>query len=295
MFEGFSAIDKISSKSMEQDRVIDSLHEKFENQKKHYQPKAEDFLDEKGFDRNEVEKEIAQAKNLKEKWLQQNGDYEQKNKRISDVFEGIIVDEFCGEWMANQAEAFFSAEEDDFLRKVDCVIEFKPAEGETDREYLALGIDVTFSSDYATVDNKLSEVWKDVERSKKIPVKYVDTEHYKGSLEVCRIVIAADKETVFELARLYKHKDKSEIDNHPFLANIILQMKCQLEAYYNYAQQSGAKGDYLKHVTKTLSTFYRVWEEKEEFVKQQYDAVAASAVFKTIQSYCDSKLKQLEK
>lgn len=292
MFEGFGKIDRISSDSMEQDHIINSLHKKFEDQKKHYQPKAEDFLDEKGCNKEEIQREIIQAKHLKEKWEKQNGEFEQKNKKISDVFEGVIVDQFCGEWMANQAEAFFTAEPDDFLRKVDCVIEFKPEEGETDREYLGLGIDVTFSADYSTIDNKLTEVWRDVERNKKIPVKYVDTEHYKGSLEVCRIVIAADKETVLELARLYKQKDKTTIDSHPFLANILLQMKTQLESYYNYAKQNSAGGEYLRHVTKTLSTFYRVYSEKEDFIKEHVDEVLSSSVFKTVQSYCDSKLKQ---
>lgn len=295
MFEGFGGVDKMNTKTMEQDHVIDTLHEKFEKQKKLYQPKAEDFLDEPGFDRQEVQREIDQAKNLKEKWAGNNNNFESKNKKISDVFEGVIVDQFCGSWMANQAEAFFTAEPDDFLRKVDCVIEFHPAEGKTDRDYLGLGIDVTFSSDYMTVENKLNEVWKDVERNKKVAVKYVDTENYKGSLEVCRIVLAADKDTALELARLYKHKNKDEIDSNPFLANILSQMKYQLESYYSYAQQSGAKGEYLRHVTKTLATFYRVYEEKESFIKEHEQEVLESGVFKTIQKYCDEKLSALSK
>jgi hypothetical protein len=35
MFEGFGKIDRISSDSMEQDHIINSLHKKFEDQKKH--------------------------------------------------------------------------------------------------------------------------------------------------------------------------------------------------------------------------------------------------------------------
>lgn len=291
MFEGYGNLDKISSKSMEQDHVIDSLHEKFEKQKNHFQPKPEEFLGIEGFDDAEIKKEIELTKSLKEKWNNSNNAYEQKAKKLSDVFEGIIVDQFCGEWMANKAEAFYTAEPDDFIRKVDCVIEFKPSQENETKEYLGLGIDVTFSSDYSTLQNKLDNIWdKDVKRGKEVTVKYVDTEDFKGSLDVCRVVLAADKETVQELARMYKSKDKTEINEHPFLVNIILQIKCQLEAYYNYAQKKSLSPDYLRHVTKTLSTFYGIYSAKEEFIVKHADDVVMTDVFKTIESYCDEKL-----
>ncbi len=288
--ERFPNIDNLSAKTIEQDRVIDALHGSFERQKKIYQPKPENFLGTEGFDDVAVKQEIALAASLKEKWENQNTAFEQKNKKISDVFEGIIVDQFCGAWMSNQAEAFFTAEPDDFIRKVDCVIEFHPEEGKQDRDYLGLGIDVTFSSDYSTISGKLHEVWSDVERSKKVQVKYVDTEHFKGSLEVSRVVLAADKETVLELARLYKEKDREALDNHPYLANAMLQMKHQLEAYYSFAQKKHARAGYLQHLTETLRTFYRVLDAKEWLIGNHVEEVEKSDVYKTIKEYCMDKL-----
>lgn len=293
-YEGFNKFDNISSKTIEQEALIDSLHRKFEQQKVHYQPKPEDFLEEPGFSKEEIQKEIGLSEALKKKWNQSNSAYEQKNKKLSEVFEGIIVDQFCGEWMANKAEAFYTADPDDLIRKVDCIIEFKPSNEQDLKEYLGLGIDVTFSSDYSVLQSKLDDIWnKDVKRGKEVSVKYVHTEDFKGSLGVCRVVLAANKETVYELAKLYKQKDKSEIDNHPFLANILSQIKYQLESYYTYAQKKSLPAEYLRHVTKTLSTFYGIYSEKQDFIETQEQNITQSDVFKTIQEYCDQKLTGL--
>lgn len=290
--EGFN-LENMSQETMSRDHVIDSLHQKFEKQRTLYQPNPEDFIGEPGFSTEDIKEEITLAKSLKEKWSNSNSDYEQKNKKISDVFEGVIVDQFCGEWMAGKAEAFYTADPDDLIRKVDCVIEFKP-DAETDStEYLGLGIDVTFSTDYSVLQGKLDDIWnKDVKKGKEVHVKYVDTENFKGSLDVCRVVLAANKETVHDLARLYKQKDKTEIDNHPFLANIISQIKYQLESYLRYAQGKRLKAAYLSHVTKTLSTFYKIYSEKEDFIQTHASEVENSDVFRTIQGYCDDKLKE---
>jgi hypothetical protein len=196
--------------------------------------------------------------------------------------------------MANKAEAFPTADADDFLRKVDCVIEFAPDENNENPEYLGLGIDVTFSTDYATLKNKLDSIWSnDIEQSKQSTVKYVDTEHFKGSMNVFRTILATNKETVIELAKLHKNKKREELDNHPYLANALSQIKAQLETYYLYARASGQGAGYLKSLANTLGTFYHVYEAKEEFIKQHQQEVEQSETYKLIKSHCDSKLKSV--
>lgn len=282
-----------SGNSIEQEYIIDAAHKTLEHQKQYYQPNPESFLEEEGYNKAEIEREIAITKSLKEQWGSENSDFEKKNKKISDVFEGIVVDQFCGEWMANKAEAFFTAEADDYLRKVDCVIEFAPDEESEKPEYLGLGIDVTFSSDYSTVRNKLDDIWtNDIQRGRQVPIKYVETDHHKGSMDVCRTVLLADKETVYKLARLYTTKNKEELNNHEYLANALFQIKYQLESYLRYAQQNGLKGSYLQSIAKTLGTFYKVYDEKQEFLDSHVNDVLATDTFKTVQSYCDNKLRE---
>ena len=284
----------MSSDEIEKDRIIDLLCEKFEHQKTIYQPNPESFFNEPGFNIEEIKKEIELTSGLKKKWDNQNNDFEKKNKKLSDVFEGIIVDQLCGDWMAGKAQAFFTAEADDYIRKVDCVIEFNSDNEEETKEYLGLGIDVTFSSDYQTIQSKLDAVWNsDVKKGKEVEIKYVETEDFKGSLSVCRVILVADKSTVYEPARLYRQKDKTEINEHPFLANILSQIKIQLESYYIYAKEKNLGSDYLRHVTKTLSVFYGVYSEKENFIKDHYNDVANSDVFKEVEQYCKDKLKNL--
>ncbi|MEO5646336.1 MAG: hypothetical protein ABIO57_01030 [Candidatus Paceibacterota bacterium] len=292
--EGYKNIDNISSQSIEQEYVISSQSKFFEDQKQRYQPKVEDFLNEPGYDPEEVQKEIDLSQKLKSRWEGSGDDFEKGNKKIADIFEGIIVDQFCGAWMANKAEAFFAADADDYLRKVDCVIEFAGEGDKGQLEYLGLGIDVTFSSDYMTLKNKLDSIWdEEIEKAKQVKIKYVDTENYKGSLDIFRAVLATNKETVLELARLYKNKERDKLDEHPYLANALFQIKYQLESYLNYAIKKPLPGPYLVEIVKTLKTFYTVYTEKEEFLLKHADDVQKTHSFQTIRSYCDDKLNSI--
>ncbi len=288
--ESFPGINNISLESMEQERMINSLSARFETQKKLYQPNPEDFFEQKGFIKEDVEKEIALAKKLKEKWESQSTNFEKEQKKLADVLEGIIVDQFCGDWMANKAEAFFTAEPDDYLRKVDCVVEFKPTQ-EDKPEYLGLGIDVTFSSDDEVIKKKLEDIWvKDIKKESRTELMYVDTDHYKGSLLVSRVVLAANKEIVYELAKLYKNKDTETLNNHPYLANVLSQMKYQLESYYHYAQNKKLSASFLRSTVKTLTAFYAVYEEKEDFLATHEKETMEDPLFNQIKSFCDAKL-----
>lgn len=294
MMEGFKNNEQHSSNSLENEMVIDVVHKRIEHQKSIYQPDPTTFLNEEGYDNKDIEREISITESLNKQWKENNSDFEQKNKKVSDVFEGIVVDQLCGAWLAHKGEAFFTAEPDDYLRKVDCVIEFYPDDESEKAEYLGLGIDVTFSSDYETVKNKLDYIWsKDVERGQQVSIKYVDTDNYKGKMDVCRTVLVVDKETVYQLARLYAGKKHEELDNHKYLANALAQIKYQLESYYYHAKLSGKGARYMSALTKTLSTFYKVYEEKEEFIKEHENELVHTEIFKTIQTYCDKKVKDV--
>lgn len=287
--EGFHR--PFSTESIENEWLIDSLHAKIEKQKGFYQSNPEDFLHESGYVTEEVQAEIIKTQQLKEKWSTQNTDKEKREKKISDIFEGILVDQLSGDWLAGKGQAFYASEPDDYLRKVDCVIEFSPEDEADSLKYLGLGIDVTFSSNMEVLEKKLDDIWnKDIAGAKLVPLKYVDTDNYKGSMEVCRTVLVADKETVYSLAQAYNKKDMEALNNHEFLANALLQIKYQLEAYYHYARSHNAKAKYLSAITDTLSTFYGIYSEKEEFLIANADKVEQSDVFKKVKQYCDARL-----
>lgn len=291
MNESFPGINNISLESMEQERMINSLSARFETQKKLYQPNPEDFFEQKGFDKEKIQEEIEKAKQLKEKWEEQSTDFEKEQKKLAGVLEGIIVDQFCGDWLANKAEAFFTAEPDDYLRKVDCVVEFKPTQEERP-EYLGLGIDVTFSSDEQNIKNKLEHIWsKDIKKESRTELMYVETDHHKGSLLVSRVVLAAQKETVFELARLYKNKDTEGLNNHPYLASLLFQIKTQLESYILYSRSKNVSPSYIRSLEKTLGTFYAIVDEKEDFLTTYaQEHLQKDTSYAQIKSFCDEKL-----
>ena len=55
-----------SGNSIEQEYIIDAAHKTLEHQKQYYQPNPESFLEEEGYNKAEIEREIAITEKLKE-------------------------------------------------------------------------------------------------------------------------------------------------------------------------------------------------------------------------------------
>jgi hypothetical protein len=72
------SINNMSMESMQEDYLIDAQEKFFEEQKKRYQPNAENFLAESGFDPEEIKKEIALSEKLKTQWEESGSDFEKR-------------------------------------------------------------------------------------------------------------------------------------------------------------------------------------------------------------------------
>jgi hypothetical protein len=282
---------KISLESMHQEEMLKNLHDTFERRKKIHQPKIDEFEGLPGYSIETLQKEKDKVEQLKTKWSEGSSSYLEKNKQISDVFEGIMVEQLSGAWLGGKGEASYSSEADDFLRHVDCIVEFHPEEGKLDRNYLGLGVDVTFSEDYSNVLSKMDTIWDaDVKKGHRTEVQYVETSNFKGKLPMHRVVLAGDKKTVLELARLYKDKKMNALNSHPYLASMIAQIKIQLESYYTYTQKRNLSGEALRDITETLRNFYNVYTIHEDFYNKNQEYLKTDKQFELVREYCENKL-----
>ncbi len=277
---------------MQKETLIKNLHETFTKRKAIYQPNIDTFTTLDGYTQIQIENEKETVEKLEKKWSEHTSDYIEENKMLADIFEGIMVEQLSGSWLGGKGQAYYSSKADDYLRHVDCIVEFNPEEKKSDHHYLGLGIDVTFSEDYSNVLSKMDTIWNnDIQRGAQTEVQYVETENYTGKLPMHRVVLLGDKKTVLELAQLYKDKKMNALNTHPFLVSMIGQIKIQLESYYAFTRDRKLKGEALEKTTDTLRTFYKVYSIHQAFYEKKEEVLQADPQFNLIREYCENKLK----
>lgn len=279
---------------LENTGVMKSLKERFDKQKEIYAPNPEDFSD--VISPAIIEDDLISVQQKKERaehWA------EDREKMAADIFEGIVVDQFSGSWLGNKAEGYYTSEADDVLRGVDVVAEIKPDDEEGEHNYLGFALDVTFSENPETLNKKLNNVWDYyVKPGKLADVRYFESDNFeKGSLQLPKVIVSANRNTVRELIRLYNHKDRQAdreaLEQHQFQYSLLSQIKIQLESYYQSAKLRGQE-EYQEAIGEALRSFYEIYDIKEEEIETHADDVQNDEQFKFIAQYCANKLNELQ-
>lgn len=272
---------------LENGAIMKSLHEKMAHRKELRQPDPNKFIGEPGYDEVSVRAELATVTSYKTKWQSENSPELAKQKEISDILEGIIVDQISGPWLSERAVGYYTAEADDVLRGVDVITELIDEE---DSHYLGFAIDVTMAKDPRILESKLAKNWKDIETGNFPEVKYFeDDDENKSRLKPVRVLIGVNPKFARELIRLEYFNKKDKLGEHPFQAHLILQIKEQLEAYYRYAESKN--NEQLKDkIAESLRAFYSIiFKEKEEFLNEHVNEVEVEEDFTRIREYCNLK------
>lgn len=281
------------SSILEKDNLINTMYERVLKRKNSYQPNPENFVGFNGYTEESIKKEIDLVESYKKRWQEESTPELEKQKMISTILESIIVDQFSGEWLSNKAEGHYTSEVDDVLRGVDVVAELKE---DDDSHYLGFAIDVTMAKNPDVLYDKLNKNWKDIETGKLPEIKYFeDADENKQVLSPVRILIAVNPEFTKELLRLEFLKSdnssrKEELARHKFQFHLLLQIKEQLEAYYQYAQNIG-NDDLMEKLKESLRIFYSIISgEKEAQIIDIKEEIEEEEDFKKIREYCQNKL-----
>jgi hypothetical protein len=280
---------------LQNEHVIEDLKNKAEAKKRRYQSKAEDFIGLPGYKESEIQEELESIKNYKKNWLDEETPELRHQKNIAEVVEHVVVDQFSGEWLANKATGHYTAEADDVLRGVDVVAELNSEDEGSERKYLGFALDVTMAKDTSVIDQKLSRIWeKDIKPNKPAKVKYLETDHYKGSVELFRVIVGVNKDFARELINLQRFGKKEALASHPFQAHLIVQIKFQLESYYKYAEITGNQR-FKDQVTESLRVFYEIYDAKESLIEEKQKEIEAEPDFIRIKNFCEQQLASAER
>lgn len=171
---------------------------------------------------------------------------EQNFRRMGTVFEAIMFEHIeLSDWLGANATTVEASRYDDYVNKVDSWVEFDEGDAVS---HLAMAFDVTTSH---RIRDKLETIRREIESGTLTSIKYFISErlNFKGSKgKIPRVILGADRNTVYTLADLWMRNKQKELGDHPIQFKILYEMKAQLEAF----------GDYAKRIGKTeLEPIYR--------------------------------------
>lgn len=160
------------------------------------------------------------------------------SKIFGDILEAVVCEHGeLSDWFGPQAQIIKTARFDDYINKIDMVIEFE--DDEKRFSHLALGIDVTFGS--RDLRKKFEAIRAKIDSGELGEVKYFHSErqHFMGrKRKLPQVVIGTEMERVKELGLLWMNRKNKELGEHPVQIMILEEAMLQLETFADYARHT---------------------------------------------------------
>ncbi|KND50980.1 MAG: hypothetical protein AB202_01050 [Parcubacteria bacterium C7867-007] len=202
-----------------------------------YGIQEKDFIKEYGVGR--VQSDIALGDRLKRKFASERSIPEINSKKIADTFEAIVLMQSeMSEWLGSNASTLRTAPYDDFVNKVDMVVEWNLPE--QDSQVLALAVDVTFGT--SDIAKKIAAIRNEIERGDLGSIQYFrnqDSTDKSPRLHVARTVVGVGQPVVEEVAGLWMANNNKALGIHPVQRLIVDQIGFQLTKMHQYAVRLG--------------------------------------------------------
>lgn len=279
-------------KNIEQQKKLLEKKRKLVDQ---YRPNEIDFID--VYDKSVIESDLEEIERIKSTWAEKSEE-EKSLDNISSIYEGIVSDQISkNAWFGDNCEAVPTSSYDNIKNGIDVVTIFNQNES---KQYLGLGIDVTFSSEKKILEKKLESI-KQCIRAKSLPsLKYFQDpesgEHRKIFLP--KVIIGSRLSSAEKLIRLWGDNDENKnkkLSQNPISSKIIMETIAQLKYFYNFAlylsegnQETKDKEEYKKIAIKyaeMYNTFYDIYEAKKELINSHLNEISDDIVYETILEY----------
>jgi hypothetical protein len=250
-------------KNLNEQMDINRAYSKAVNFLNKYRVKLDGFIGEAGYFEDEVKADKKYVEEMKEKFDRLNSPEQKELNKLAVIFEAIVIDQSeMSEWFGPDGFSVPTSEFDDFKNGADGVIEFE-------ENYLALGIDVTFSVE---MEDKFRRIKKEIEAGKLTEIKYFVSEHTPPTKlpGIPRVVIGADAKTVKELSDLWLEGDKKKLATHPIQFQILEEIVYQLKSFADYAEEVGQK-EAAKKYREELKKVSAIYQHKLSEVKDTGD------------------------
>ncbi len=266
---------------LEDDERLERVKEKMKNRAIFDRPDISKYTDE--YSEEEIKNDEIELAKLEKIFESTETPETKKTKLIADLFEGIIISESeQSEWLGGNAIVHSASRYDDVKHRVDAICEFTQDDNENSK-FLALGIDVTFSSSNSTsVDKKFVQIMQEIKRNTLAEVKYFsDNSGKHRELKLPRVIAGASADTVKELVELWDKGDKKALSKHPYQCALLISLRQQCAYFYKYATKCG-NNEIASKYEEAVNIFNEIIEPRVEF----FQAVEAEAfkdeVFKKI-------------
>ncbi|PIR83014.1 hypothetical protein COU19_02505 [Candidatus Kaiserbacteria bacterium CG10_big_fil_rev_8_21_14_0_10_56_12] len=210
-----------------------------------------------------VQQDIALTNRLKEQFKARNSPEEERQKKVADIFEAIVlVQSESNEWLGG-AQTLKTSPYEDFINKVDMIAEWStPTDGS---RVLALAVDVTFGT--MSIRRKLADIKSEIDGDKLGSIKYFRDERkdFMGTRNnVPRAVVGVSESVVEELADLWVQKKNKELSTHPVQHLFIREIETQLSAMHDYAVARGQHG-VVQAYTQALASIRPIHNSKLKY------------------------------
>jgi hypothetical protein len=179
--------------------------------------------------------------------------------KLAKIFEAIVFQHAeLSNWFGEYATTIAASRYDDIKNGIDTIVEFE----ENQNAYqLALAIDVTTSSGSRS---KFDRIQKEIDEGHLAEIKYFVSENmsiHGHKANVPRVVIGADRKTIYNVINAWIEKDNRALAAHPIQIKILSEIQIQLASFKQYCENTG-KTDLAGIYEKGLTIVEKIILEK---------------------------------
>ena len=203
---------------------------------------------------------------------------------VGRCLEAIVYESDQHNWFGENATILQTSRFDDIKNGTDSIVEIQEGSGAS---HLALGIDVTTSTRLA---ENLERILTEIRDNRLAEIKYFQSDHLsiRGHMSnIPRVVIGADKASVYEVIDTWMSGKNKELAIHPIQHKILEEIRIQLGVFREYAEHIG-KTDLARIYENTLLKINEIIESNPKVSDETMLAIRSDEVFDSIAVYLDS-------
>jgi len=209
-----------------------------------------------------VQADAETAKNIKIAFRgRMKGDRErEKLAKYATVLEAMIYEQIeLNDWLGPETETKAPTEYDDFINKMDVIVEFKNSN-------LILALDTTLCRN-EKLEYKFLNIMDKISEGKLSEIKYYPGEDTVGRRKNAPLaIIGADTRTIEELSELWLNGKNKELAAHPFSLQILEEIIFQLKAFAEFAELI-KQNQIAQKYRQLLAKLEEIYQQKKTEIK----------------------------
>ena len=252
------------SEKLEKEKLEKALYERAQEVFRVNPPlDPKDFKGVPGYTDEEIDADIKNVHDKERRFNKEHTPAQKEQKKFAKMLEAMLNELIeLHDWLGPYAETITTSDYDDIVNGVDMVVEFQDEEKKS-ASHLALAIDVTFASD---IGKKIDRIKEEIRNGGLSRIKYFASEflEHPGELvDIPRVIIGADVDTIKNLGTLWLAEDKKALAVHEMQKVVLEEVRIQLEVFAKYARAKNQKR-VAETYEETLQIVQEILQNKED-------------------------------